>query len=45
MTLEDLKYIFQTQIEEGTDKLYFMLEDDGHRVIERHPAAAHAELL
>jgi len=45
MTLEDLEYIFQNQIEEGTDKLYFMLVDDVDPVtdkqtivIERHPA-------
>jgi hypothetical protein len=45
MTLEDLEYIFQNQIEEGTEKLYFMLIDDVDPVtdkqtivIERHPA-------
>jgi hypothetical protein len=39
MTLEDLQYIFDHQIEEGTDKLYFMLVDgDCMPVIERHPA-------
>ena len=39
MTLEDLKYIFDCQIEEGTEKLYFMLIDgDRLPVIERHPA-------
>jgi hypothetical protein len=39
MTLEDLEYIFQNQIEEGTDKLYFMLVDgDRMPVIERYPA-------
>ena len=39
MTLEDLEYIFDRQIEEGTKKLYFMLVD-GNRlpVVERHPA-------
>lgn len=45
MTLEDLKYIFQTQIDEGTDKLYFMLEDEGHKVIERHPVTDIESLL
>jgi hypothetical protein len=45
MTLEDLQHIFEYQIEEGTDKLYFMLVDDVDPVtdkqtivIERHPA-------
>jgi hypothetical protein len=45
MTLEDLEYIFQNQIEEGTERLYFMLIDDVDPVtdkqtivIERHPA-------
>lgn len=27
MTLEDLQHIFQPQIDEGTEKLYYMLED------------------
>jgi hypothetical protein len=39
MTLEDLQHIFQKQIAEGTDKLYFMLVDGADMpVIERHPA-------
>jgi hypothetical protein len=39
MTLEDLEYIFQNQIEEGTEKLYFMLVDMGKMpIIERHPS-------
>jgi hypothetical protein len=39
MTLEDLQYIFEYQIEEGTENLYFMLTDgDSMPVIERHPA-------
>jgi hypothetical protein len=38
MILEDLEYIFKPQIEEGTTKLYFMLIDDNHKIIERHPA-------
>jgi len=46
MTLEDLEFIFQNQIEEGTEKLYFMLKDgDAMTVIERHPAEDLAELL
>jgi hypothetical protein len=39
MTLEDLQHIFDRQIEEGTEKLYFMLVDgDCMPVIERHPS-------
>ena len=39
MTLEDLEHIFDHQISEGTDKLYFMLVDgDRLPVVERHPA-------
>jgi hypothetical protein len=39
MTLEDLHYIFDYQIAEGTDKLYFMLVDGAAMpVVERHPA-------
>lgn len=45
MTLEDLQYIFKPQIDEGTEKLYFMLEDNGHKVIERHPVADIESLL
>jgi hypothetical protein len=46
MTFEDLEYIFQNQIEEGTEKLYFMLKDrDAMTVIERHPANDLAGLL
>ena len=38
MNLADLQYIFQNQIEEGTDKLYFMLVDgDRLPVVERYP--------
>jgi len=46
MTLEDLQYIFEYQIEEGTEKLYFMLKDgNAMPVIERHPADDLAGLL
>ena len=46
MTLEDLEYIFDRQIEDGTEKLYFMLVDgDRLPVVERHPAADLASLL
>lgn len=45
MTLEDLQYIFKPQIDEGTDKLYFMLEDSEHKVIERHPVTDIASLI
>jgi len=46
MTLEDLQYIFDRQIEQGTEKLYFMLVDgDRLPVIERHPAEELQRLL
>lgn len=52
MTIEDLEHIFQNQIEEGTERLYFMLIDDVDPVtdkqtivIERHPADDLAGLL
>ena len=39
MTLEDLQYIFDRQISEGTEKLYFMLVDgDRLPIVERHPS-------
>ena len=39
MILEDLQYIFEKQIEEGTEKLYFMLVDgDTFPLVSRHPA-------
>jgi len=41
MTVEDLEYIFQPQIEQclATDTLlWFMLRDGDHQMIERHPA-------
>jgi hypothetical protein len=46
MTLEDLHHIFDYQIAEGTDRLYFMLTD-GDRMpsIQRHPADKLADLL
>jgi len=46
MTLEDLQYIFDRQIEEGTEKLYFMLVDgDRLPMVERHPVEDLAGLL
>ena len=46
MTLDDLQHIFEYQIEEGTEKLYFMLTDgDRLPVVERHPADDLAGLL
>ena len=46
MTIEDLEHIFQNQIEEGTEKLYFMLADgDRLPVVQRHPADDLAGLL
>ena len=46
MTLEDLQYIFEYQIEEGTEKLYFMLTDGARLpLIQRHSAEDLAGLL
>ena len=46
MTLEDLQYIFDRQISEGTEKLYFMLVDGAAMpMIERRPAEDLAGLL
>ena len=46
MTLEDLQHIFDRQIEDGTERLYFMLVDgDRLPVVERHPAEDLAGLL
>lgn len=45
MILEDLEYIFKEQIDTGEKKLYFMLVDDNHKVIELHPADKLEELL
>jgi hypothetical protein len=41
MTVEDLEHIFRVQIEQSLDhtvKLFFMLQDGDHKMIERHPA-------
>ena len=46
MTLLDLEYIFRPQTAEGTSsRLYFMLKDGNHKIIERHPADDQAGLL
>jgi hypothetical protein len=46
MTLEDLQHIFEYQIEEGTENLYFMLTDgDRFPLIQRHPSDDLAGLL
>ena len=45
MILEDLEYIFKPQIDEGTTKLYFMLIDGDHKVIERCPVGELESLL
>jgi len=46
MTLEDLEHIFDHQISEGTDKLYFMRVDGtAMPVIQRHPGTDLAGLL
>ena len=39
MILEDLEYIFKPQVDEGTTKLYFMLIDGEHKVIERQDSS------
>jgi hypothetical protein len=39
MILEDVEYIFKPQVNEGTTKLYFMLVDGEHKVMERHNAS------
>ena len=45
MIVEDLEYIFKPQIDEGTDKLYFMLIDGEHKMIDRHIANDIATLV
>ena len=46
MTLEDLQHIFDRQIEDGAEKLYFMLADgDRLPLIQRHPSNDLAGLL
>lgn len=46
MNIADLKHIFQSQIDEGTKELYFMLRDgDSLPVIMRHPANKMEELV
>ena len=45
MTLDDLAYIFKPQIDEGTEKLYFMLVDGEYKVVYRHPVTDIASLL
>jgi hypothetical protein len=39
MFIEDLEYIFKPQVNEGTTKLYFMLVDGEHKVMERHDSS------
>ena len=48
MTIEDVEHIFRDQIEPSmnhTVKLFFMLQDGDHQMIERHPADDLAGLL
>jgi hypothetical protein len=45
MILEDIEHIFKPQTDEGTTRLYFMLIDGEHKLIERHPANDLATLL
>ena len=37
MNIQDLQHIFRPQIQEGTEKLYFMLIEGPYVQIERHP--------
>ena len=39
MILKELQYIFKPQVDEGSTKLYFMLVDGEHKVMERHDAS------
>ena len=41
----DLEYIFKPQIDEGTDKLYFMLIEDNLQLIHHHPTNELSGLL
>jgi hypothetical protein len=45
MTLDDIKFIFEDQIESGTDKVWFMLCDNNYRLIERHDSNRLNELI
>lgn len=45
MLLEDLEYVFKKQIDAGEKKLYFMLVDGKHKVVERHPTNKINDLL
>jgi hypothetical protein len=45
MIKEDLEYIFKQQIDQGIQKLYFMLIDGDYKIIERYPVNDLAGLL
>jgi len=45
MTLDDLEYIFKSQIDEGTDKLYFMVIDGAYKEIMRYDVGAMESLV
>ena len=45
MMLEDLEHIFHPQIDEGTDKLYFMLIENNLQLIHRHYASDMSSLV
>ena len=45
MNIDDLNHIFKPQLDEGTTNLYFMLEDSGHKMIERHSISDMTSLL
>lgn len=38
MTIDDIRYIFESQIASGEEKLWFMLIDGNYKLVERHPA-------
>jgi hypothetical protein len=45
MTVEDLKFIFKKQIDEGTEELYYMLVDGDYKLVQRHLANDMESLL
>jgi hypothetical protein len=44
MLLEDIDYLFKQQIDDGEQRLYFMLIDGDYKLIERHPVERRDEL-
>jgi len=45
VTVEDLKFIFKKQIDEGTEELYYMLVDGDYKLVQRHLANDMESLL